>query len=123
MQTDVYYTPNTVSFANTMWWEQPGPASSATGYFVGKALPYHHPNPSDLQIDAHNTGINDTAGFWGFPAPYSNGFFEWVIPTHYKVTGDAGRHLITNVHQTCTMAPDGSMTVTKGGSASINRAP
>jgi hypothetical protein len=123
METDVFYTPGTVSFANTMWWEQPGPASGATGYFAGKALPFHHPNAVDLQIDATNSGIFDTAGFWNFPAPWAVGFFEWVIPTHYKVTGDAGRHLITNVHQTCNMAADGSLTVAKGGSGPITRAP
>jgi hypothetical protein len=123
METDVFYTPDTVSFANTMWWEEPGPASGATGYFAGKGLPFHPPNAVDLQIDATNSGIFDTAGFWNFPAPWAVGFFEWVIPTHYKVTSDDGRHLITNVHQTCNMAADGSLTVAKGGSAPITRAP
>jgi hypothetical protein len=129
MRTDVFYTPGDVSFANTMWWEKPGPASGATGYFVGQALPYHHPNAADLQVDAHNSGIYDTAGFWNFAPPFavagrfSGGFFEWVIPTLYKVTGDADRHLITNVHQTCTVSPTGALTVAKGGLASITRAP
>jgi hypothetical protein len=123
METDVFYAPSTVSFARTWWWEHPGPATGATGYFVGKTLPYHHPTANDLPINSHNSGIFDTAGFWNFPSPYSAGFFEWVIPTHYKVTGESGRHLITNVHQTCRMAANGTMTVTKGGSASISRAP
>jgi len=123
METDVFYTPDTVSFSNTFWWEQPGPASGATGYFVGKALPFHHPNASDLRINATNTGIFDTAGFWNFPAPWSAGFFEWVIPTKYKVTGESTRHLITDVHQTCNIDATGTMTVQKGGSAPISRAP
>jgi hypothetical protein len=123
METDVFYTPNTVSFSNTFWWEQPGPASGATGYFVGRTLPYHHPNPSDLRINSSNSGIFDTAGFWNFPAPWSAGFFEWVIPTKYKVTGESTRHLITNVHQTCSIDATGTMTVQKGGSAPISRAP
>jgi hypothetical protein len=123
MTTKVFYTPDTVSFASTMWWEKPGPASGATGYFVGKGLPYHHPAADDLPINTGNTGITDTAGFWGFTAPYSAGSFEWVIPTHYKVTGDAGRHLITNVHQTCNIDATGTMTVAKGGSTPISRAP
>jgi hypothetical protein len=123
METDVVYTPNTVSFSRTWWWEHPGPATGATGYFHGKTLPFHHPTANDLPINTHNGGIFDTAGFWNFPPPYSHGFFEWVIPTYYKVTGETSRHLVTHVHQTCTMAPSGRMTVTKGGHASIGRTP
>jgi hypothetical protein len=122
MTTDITFTPDNVSFANVMWWEQSGPASGASGYFQRKRLPYHHPNPDDLQADDHNSPGTDDAGFWGFGAPFSNGSFEWSIPTKYKVVGDSARHLITNVHQRCTMAPDGTMTVTKG-SSSMSRAP
>jgi hypothetical protein len=76
---------------------------------------------NDVPIGTGNSGALDFAGFWGFPSPYSDGFFEWVIPTYYKVTGEAGRHLITNVHQTCTIAANGMVTVTKGPLAARSR--
>jgi hypothetical protein len=127
METDVTFGPSNVSFANTMWWEKAGPATGATGYFkdhVTKrklSLPYHRPNPDDVQIDATNSGIVDAAGWWDFNGPYSDGSFEWVIPTYYRVVDDR-RHLISNVRQTCTITADGTMTVVKG-SSSMSRRP
>jgi hypothetical protein len=127
METDVTFGPNTVSFANTMWWEKAGPATGATGYFKDHVtkrklrLPYHRPNPDDVQIDSTNSGIVDAAGWWDFNGPYSDGSFVWVIPTYYRVVDDR-RYLISNVHQTCTITADGTMTVTKG-SSSMSRRP
>lgn len=128
METDVTFRPMEVSFANTMWWERPGPASGATGYFQEhmtvrhRKLPYHHPNPDDLQIEAGNGGPTDQAGWWDFNGPFKPGSFEWVIPTYYKVVDDGERHLIKNVHQRCDIAADGTMTVTKE-SATLSRTP
>jgi hypothetical protein len=128
MDSDITFLPDTVSFANTMWWEKGGPATGATGYFrehVTKRkhkLPYHNPNPDDLQIDSTNSGAVDSAGFWDFNPPYKAGRFDWVIPTYYKVTGESTRTKIKNVRQRCTIAADGTMTVSKG-SASMSRTP
>lgn len=125
METDVTFLPLDVSFASTMWWEKPGPATNAKGYFrehVTKRhhqLPFHHPNPDDLQIDGNNSGVTDTAGFWDFGGPFKEGSFEWVIPTYYRVL-DGPRHLITNVHQTCSIDGSGTMSVTKGSASLSN---
>jgi len=123
----VTFLPKSVSFASASWWEEPGDASNATGYFKTQTLPHHDPNPQDVQMDDTNSGIVDTAGWWGFNGPfkkkgeYNGGSFEWAIPTYYRVL-DGDRHLITTVHQRCTITGNGTMTVTKG-SSSITRAP
>jgi hypothetical protein len=124
MDSDVTYLPMDVSFRNTTWWEKPGPATGATGYFAehlrkGRRLPFHNPNPDPLQIDEKNSGITDTAGFWDFIGPFSAGSFEWVIPTYYAVD-EGPKHLIKNVHQKCTIDAAGTMTVTKESATMSN---
>ena len=124
MDTDVSYGPNHVSFANTSWWEQPGPATALSGYFRPLAAQlYHSPAEDDLQIHADNGGVQDTAGIFGLPAPFSAGSFVWSIPTYYKVTDDDDRHLIRNIVQGFVMTANGAMTVSKDGVVSAIRAP
>jgi hypothetical protein len=129
METDITFGPMDVSFANCMWWEQPGPGTSPTGWFKdvflkqpGHRLPYHNPNPDDLpHLNMNRFGV-DSAGWWDFNGPFtpSGGSFEWVIPTFYRVVDDASRHKIKDVHQKCTIAANGTMTVEKG-SATLSR--
>ncbi|MDX2089187.1 MAG: hypothetical protein SFX73_15125 [Kofleriaceae bacterium] len=121
METDVTFGPGTVSFANTDWLEKGNPATAATGYFKdlvenGGKLPYHRPNPKPMGIDENNTGVPDQAGFWDFAGPFTAGSFEWVIPTYYRVREGGQKHKIKDVVQTCTIGPDGTMTVSKGSS-------
>lgn len=124
MDTDVHYGPDTVSFANTAWWEEPGGPSGLTGYFRPlRAALNHSPAEDDLWMNATNGGVTDTAGIFGLPAPFSQGTFIWSIPTYYKVQDDDDRHLIRNIVQGFVMTPNGTMTVSKDGAVSAPRAP
>ncbi len=124
MDTDVHYGPDTVSFANTAWWEEPGGPSALTGYFRPlRAALQHSPAEDDLWMNATNGGVTDTAGIFGLPAPFSAGTFIWSIPTYYKVQDDDARHLIRNIVQGFVMTPNGTMTVSKDGAVSGARAP
>lgn len=121
------FPPNDVSFRNSEWLEVAGPASGVTGYFLalqtaGTDLS-HHPNPSFVPISAANTYTSDHAAGSGFPAPWSAGAFQWVIPNRIKQIGGAGTGVVfTNSTQAFTIAADGTVTITKGG-ASVSRAP
>lgn len=125
MYTTVAYGPDTVSFSETEWWEQPGPASDPSGYFSGRDdLPFHRPEPDDLAIGERNVseGWGDVAAFWGPQPPYRLGSFKFTIPTFYRVKGEGVRHKIRDVDQVCTLAADGTMYVTKLG-ATTSRKP
>ena len=123
MVTNIRYQPTTVSFYRTKWKEIGGPASGATGYFANRRLPAHQPNPNWLQIGDDNGGPTDHASFYGFPAPWSVGSFQWVVPNRYQVSGETGAgHEFAQITQSCLMEGDGTTTVTKG-SATVTRSP
>ncbi|HWO25201.1 MAG TPA: hypothetical protein VNO30_40960 [Kofleriaceae bacterium] len=82
MTAKVTLHPLTVSFAATQWREDSGqPGTAATGHFAGKPLPVHEANPSWLDVDDGNTGPVDHAAFSGVARPWTQGSFEWAIPT------------------------------------------
>ena len=127
MVTDVHFLPFTVSFGRTKWKEIGGPGSNASGYYAakGRKLPTHKPNPKWLGVDDSNGNIFDTAAFFGHPAPWTVGSFDWVIPNHYQVSGESGPgHEFTKVTQTCTIQDSqGTTVVTKGNASSSPRTP
>ena len=129
MVTNITFLPIFVSFAFVSWLEIPGGPSGQTGYFSKHTAPSHHQNPNPLHLGSNNAGPNDTASFFGVGKPWTDGFFEWVIPNHYVVDGEsAPGHKFTDIHQTAKLEGDpsaGKMTVTKGtaGGAKSTRSP
>ena len=135
MKLDPTVGPADVSFYRIEWQEQPGPASSVTGYFVprnvGDSLK-HNPYNGWVGFGQDNKcACQDTAAFSGYPAPWTAGGFEWIIPNHFQIIGDSAGGsfgngaLFTNVTQAFSIegAPNaGRSTVTKAG-ASVTRAP
>lgn len=122
MITDVTVNPLNVNLGRTQWLEIPGPATNVSGYFnqFGAATIFHHPNPNFLPFNDNNTGLTDHAAWEAVPAPFSLGTFEWVIPNHYKLDGEAGRgRLFTNTVQAFFMTPMGTMIITKAGASVI----
>lgn len=125
MHTDVVFGPDDVSFANTQWRERPGPAPVTNGYFRTYRPIDHDPLRRDSPINRRNRGPVDEAGYWDLATSTygEGGTFEWVIPTLYSIVAEEGvHHQIRDVHQQFTLAPDGTMTVTKG-SATLTRRP
>ena len=132
MVTNLTFQPNTVSFDNAEWLEQPGSAENLSGYFeayrtaTGHDL-MHHPYgqwlPMRLPGQATNSGVDDTAFTGdkprlGSPAQWSEGAFEWNIPNKYRVAGQGDGYPFQTVNQHFHMeggANAGRMTVTKGG--------
>lgn len=128
MITNVTIGPNTVSFGNVEWLEEPGPASAIRGYYLqfNAADLEHHPNTNwaDGRFNAANTGPQDEAAQTGAPRPWSAGSFTWAIPNRYRVAGTGGGGTVfTTTYQVFTMTgPTGETTITKGG-ASVARTP
>lgn len=126
MVTRVTFMPLNVSFSFLQWLEVPGGPSGITGYFVHHPAPDHHPNPDWLNVGPDNSHLTDHAALWGWPAPWTDGRFEWAIPNSYRVQGDGGAgHRFTTTHQRFHLEGPphaGRTTVTKGG-ARAQRAP
>ncbi|HEX3482628.1 MAG TPA: hypothetical protein VHT91_46780 [Kofleriaceae bacterium] len=126
MLTSVTIGPTTVCFGNTEWLEVPGPASGVSGYFTKfpAATIFHHPNPSWLQWNDHNTGLSDHAAWHSVPPPYSVGQFQWSIPNKYRVAGSSGGGTVftTTTQQFQMTDAAGTMSVSKAG-ASVSRTP
>lgn len=120
------YNPTTVSFANLEAGEISGPASGIEGYF--KRWPAetwaHDSGDSWTPIDRKNRlmGHDEAAGS-GFARPWSEGKFDWIIPNRFRVEGESGDgKVFHNMTQSFSIAADGTVTVTKGGS-SVTRTP
>ena len=87
------YTPKNVSFGNVFAKEIPGPASNIAGYFAAypAATLWHYPSVRFTRIKQNNKdSVEDTAWFDGWPAPWTEGGFEWKIPNHFRVVGETG---------------------------------
>jgi hypothetical protein len=126
MLARVSFLPMSVSFSTTEWLEVPGPASGITGYFVahtGKPYMYHHPNPHFVRIKKDNTFDFDHAAASGWPAPWSAGTFQWVIPNRLKRAGGGSPgQLALDTVQHFEIAADGTFIVRKQG-ATVKRSP
>ncbi len=119
MEAAITVHPLNVNFGRTQWFEEPGPATSVSGYFnqFSAADLHHDPNPDYLPFDDMNTGLTDEAAWRGGNPPFSRGYHEWVIPNKYKIDGesDAQGRLFTNVTQSFFVTPGGSFMVAKAG--------
>jgi hypothetical protein len=124
MRCSLTVGPSSVCFSRVQWLEISRPATDVWGYFKTEAAAdlVHHPNEDWLTWNMNNTGLNDTAGFWGRPIGKAGGF-TWVVPNHYRVVGTSDSTLFTTTYQVFKMTKDGTSTVTKAGQATTPRKP
>jgi hypothetical protein len=116
--------PTNVSFENVEVLEVPGPASSITGYFTNYPATnlVHQPNPNWIQLNNLNQWA-DSAAFWGYPKPWYQGGFQWVIPVQWRVVGTTNIGNLPNRLQVFSInGTNGSSTVSKLGQ-SVTRIP
>lgn len=102
--------------------EVPGPASNVTGYFTSIGAPAHQPNQNWIQLNANNRW-GDTATFSGYPAPWSQGGFDWDIPMKWRLVGSTTEHDFTHrLQQFRILGTDGTSSVSKLGQT-VQRTP
>ncbi len=131
IMTNIYITPDTVSFEEITISEDDC-GGAVTGYFVGTALDgvrhAGHGAGSEVGVGAVVAGKGskvqgqDTAqsGSCNFGTPYAAGTFDWPIPWLFKVGGGAFKKFAT-VHQRFTIDASGDMTVSKAGATGSTR--
>jgi len=124
------FEPKNVSFGNTQFREEAGPASDVTGYFKNTEKfrdLSHKPNERWKRIDWDNTFSSDRAETPILPEPWSAGSFKWVIPYNYGPARDRGAGTeFTRLEQVFSINAFGDVTITKGDrqhSASVTRTP
>jgi hypothetical protein len=123
MMLEITLLPSTVSFYNTEFLEIPGPASDISGYMTNKAGP-HMPSTTWFGFsEANICACQDHAStrVSGFPPPWFDGAYQWVIPYHYRCVGSASSIKFTDVIQRFTIDAAGTVTVTKGGATVTRR--
>ena len=110
--------PTSVAFRNSAHQEVPGPAEDVEGYFALKQEEghdlSHHPSGKWTHLSAKNTLLDDAVH--AVVKPWSQGGFKWRIPNkirRYEGTGDGVA--CGETIQICTLADDGTMTVSKVG--------
>ena len=129
MELEITLTPLEVSFGGIEFREVGGPASHATGYFLGRA-PQHSPTNWAGVGNRNVLTLTDTAGWHVIPAqlasPLGAGDFQWQIPGEVKI-GTTVVRLANSVLQMVQIVPThaglpyrGRVTVHKGGQ-SANR--
>lgn len=133
IRTNIYITPDTVSFENIEICESDC-AAVVTGYFVGTLLDgIHHAGHGAgnwVRVGQVTTGkgskvlAQDTvqSGACNFGLPYAVGTFDWPIPWIFRV-GSGTAKQFTVVDQRFTIDAGGAMTASKAGAqgnASLN---
>lgn len=128
MFTDVFFTPNNVSFYNLEILEIPGPASNVTGYFTNYTANQLRHTPSTtwfgIGLDNKLTQQDQAAFAVSLPPPWYPGGWDWIIPWNYRRVGSGGAgYLISNVTQSFRItSTNGTSSVSKAG-ASVTRTP
>ena len=87
------YDPMTVSFGNIFAKEVSGDASNITGYFkkVPAADLHHDSGDQFTRIGEDNKDTaTDEASFSGWPKPWTDGGWDWIIPNHFRTKTEAG---------------------------------
>ncbi|KAF0195069.1 MAG: hypothetical protein FD166_3126 [Bacteroidetes bacterium] len=119
MKLKFHYHPKTVSFGNADAREVSGPATGVRGYFATHGGDYHHDSGDTFYPINHDNvdSATDTAAMWNYPAPWSRGGYDWIIPNRFKVRTESGDgKKFTDVTQSFTIeGTDGTSTVSKGG--------
>ncbi|QIA08473.1 eCIS core domain-containing protein [Draconibacterium halophilum] len=119
MEANITVLPLNVNLGRTQWFEEPGPATSVSGYFTrfSAADLHHDPTAHYLPVDDMNRGLVDEAAWRGGNPPFADGYHEWVIPNKYKIDGepDARGRVFTNVTQSFFVTSTGNFMVAKAG--------
>lgn len=119
MKLKFHYYPKTVSFGNIDAKEVSGPDSNRRGYFKDHPGDYHH-DSGDTFFPVQSTNedtATDTAAIFGYPSPWKEGGYDWIIPNHFKLHTEAGDgKKFTEVTQSFVLeGNDGTTKVSKGG--------
>ncbi len=126
MLTEVTFAPLAVNLGAMRWLEEPGPATSVSGYFsrFTAATLAHKPNTHFALVNDKNVmeagpknAPNDHIAAHTLPSPYKTGAFEWVIENQYILDGEAkskGRRFAKTT-QRYEMDGAGNLTITKAG--------
>lgn len=126
MLTEVTFAPLEVNLGAMRWLEEPGPATSVSGYFsqFTAATLAHKPNTHFALVNDKNVmeagpknAPNDHIAAHTLPGPYKTGAFEWVIDNQYILDGEAkakGRRFAKTT-QRYAMDGAGNLTITKAG--------
>jgi hypothetical protein len=126
MELRFTYHPLTVSFGNIEVKEVSGPATNLSGYFPHASSSnghFHNSGDTFFRVGQNNKdSAVDTASFRasGYPPPFSDGGFDWVIPNHFRTIfeGDTDGQHFTDVTQSFRIEGPphaGRATVSKAG--------
>jgi hypothetical protein len=125
MKLTFNYHPKKVSFGNVQAKEVSGPASDIVGYYQNHGMPhYHNSGDTFTSIGEDNKDTApDTAAQSGYPKPWSDGSFKWIIPNNFRVKTEGGDgKKFTDVTQVFTIDGTGKTKITKAG-AEVERSP
>ena len=98
------------------------PQPATNGYFCNTNHPppphdyFHKADHFDIQLGYDNAWPADYD--WAtspFPPPWSDGGFTWHVPAKWKIDASKTNDLAGSWDQVFTLAPDGTVTVTKFG--------
>jgi hypothetical protein len=131
IRTNIYITPDTVSFANIEISEDDA-VGIVTGYFVG--TPYDgirhagrgagswHSLRSHVAGKGTQVAGQDTAqsGHCNFKTTYANGTFDWPIPWLFRVGSGSAKQFAIATHR-MTINAAGDMTISKAGASGSAR--
>lgn len=126
MKLKFKYHPMSVNLTNVETKEVSGPASSISGYFTrfAAAALRHASGDAFFAIGPNNRDTaTDEASGSGYPKPWKRGYFEWNIPNHFRVIGEAGDgKLFHTMTQSFSFHKSGRTVIRKGGSH-VSRTP
>jgi hypothetical protein len=121
MHITPYVGPTNVSFYRVQLMEVGQPATGISGYFLNNPPPPHDyihlADHFDIQLGYDNSwpGGYDWATSPVFLPQWSVGQFTWHIPAKWKIGSGPTNDLAGSWDQVFTLAPDGTVTVTKFG--------
>jgi hypothetical protein len=135
MELTVHARPRNVNFGWIAIREDSGPASRISGYFAARpaASLRHEATPDFRRMGWDNSLAPNAAGdlqgdtaatvSGTLPRPWSDGSFQWIIPTRYRCSNSTGNgRVFTHVQQRFIIEGDGTVTVTKHA-ARVERTP
>jgi len=124
LQTDIYLTPDDVSFENVQYHEVDVPAV-ANGVYAPFNGVGHDPHPATITVNGVVTGLGSKAngidsiysGDPGTAPPFAPGSITFDIPYEFQVGAGAFKRF-TTVRQQSTLAADGvTLTSSKAGAS------
>jgi hypothetical protein len=119
MRLRPYIGPTNVSFYRVQVMEVGEDATAVSGYFTNHTPPSHIGSGADVWItpigqDNSWPASYDWARSTGWPSPWSDGGYTWIIAALWRV-GNGPTNSMTGWNQVHTIYANGTMTVTKFG--------